>query len=144
MEQNQQLNIKENETSQISKTILKLGYSSWTVDVQVFRFIFKNFYLALPFIFSIVLILLIIFVPLLSGYDGYILSVLYRNLSYSSFVSYAFLGMFLFYSIICCSVYVYSYVCLGFLLRKKYMNIKESTMVMISRYFRLLGYIIRI
>jgi hypothetical protein len=142
MEQNQQVNIKTSEITQIDRTMSVMRYNFWTVDIQVFRFVLKNFHLALPFIVSIVVILLLIFVPLLSGYDGYILSVLYHNLSYFSFVNYALLGIILFYSIVCCSVYVFSYLYLGFLLRKKYLNIKENPTVMISRYFRLSGYIL--
>lgn len=119
--------------------VLLVGLNSWNVDIQVFKIIFRRFSLFLPFIFSIIVILAVILTPLLTGFDGKILRFFYQN----QVNPYVFLPIVFFaYSFICCSIYIFGYLTLGYVLRKKYLNINESHFVLVNRFFRLFGFVI--
>lgn len=140
--QDQQARIQKMETTPMGRVALAISYNAWTVDIQVFKFIYKKFSLFVPFLVSIVAIMAVIMIPLLTGYDGQVLAVFHNHLSYNNFINYTFPVIIFVYSLICCAIYAFSYVFLGYLLRKKYLNIQESPFAMIGRYFRLTGFIV--
>jgi len=135
---NNTINIKGLENNPLGKAI-SVGLNSWNVDIQVFKIIFGKFKLFFPFLISIIAILAVILIPLLTGFDGRILKYFYQN-RVSPYIS---LPIIIFtYSFICCSIYIVGYLVLGYILRKKYLNIGESLTTLISRYFRLFGTVI--
>lgn len=138
----QEARIQKMETTPVGRVALAMSYTSWTVDIQVFKFIYKKFSLFVPFLISIAVIIAVIMIPLLTGYDGQVLAVLHNHLSYNNFIYYTFPVTIFLYSLVCCAIYAFSYVFLGYLLRKKYLNIQESPTAMIGRYLRLSGFIV--
>jgi len=129
------INIKGLESNTLGK-IVSVSINSWNVDIQVFKIIFGKFKLFLPFLISVLVILAVILIPLLTGFDGRLLAYGYQNqidpIIFISFIVFI-------YSFICCSVFVFGYLFLGYLLRRKYLNINEGAGTLISRYIRLLG-----
>ena len=119
--------------------VLQTTTNSWNVDIQIFKLIFRNFSFVVPYIISVALISVVIIYPIKLGYIAYLLAYLYRAGVPTSLI---FPIVFLIYSLICVPIYASSYVLLGYILRRKYMNIREGIGTMVSRYFRLSGFII--
>jgi hypothetical protein len=112
---------------------------SWTVDIETLKIIFKKFQLFLPFLISIVVIVFLIRELLFNGFDRAVLNLLVDN-NISSYLTFPIL--FLVNSFFAMCIFVLGYITLGYILRKKYLNVRESPVMIIMRFFKLLNYII--
>ena len=131
--------IEENYNKNALGKVMLVGMNAGTVDIQVFKVIFKKFRLFLPFLISIIAVLAVIFIPLTSGYSGQLLKNLYQT-NTNPYISLP--SIFIVYSFICCSIFVLGYITLGYILRRKYLNVSESITVIFKRYFKLFWFVI--
>ena len=135
----QQIKSDQNMQNSAAGRVLSTSINSWTVDIQIFKFIFYKFSLVIPFLISIALIFAVIYLPLIYGFDGQVLKAFYQ-----ARVSpvWCFPLLFIIHSFICCSIYIFEYLVLGHILRKKVLNISEGISVLFARYFKLFGFVI--
>jgi len=113
---------KKMEGSVVGRAV-SAGVNSWNIDIEVFKVIFKKPLLVVPFAISTILIALVIYVPLQSGSIGRLLGVMYNAGINNAII---FPIIILVYSFVSIFIYVLGYITLGYLLRRKYLDIREN------------------
>lgn len=115
------------------KGLLSLSTKAWGVDVSTFQVVRRNVSFVIPFLVAVCVIGLLAYFSISQG--GVRDFILYAgNIGLSNRAA-GFLLVYI-YSLVGCIIYTYSYIVLGYLIRRKYLLVKESFVMTFARWFR--------